>query len=358
MDTAEPVLKSHRRPDVQTTVVSVRSVRFGDGSYPVLAGPAAVESEEQILAAAEAVATGGGAVLRAGAFLGASSPYGYRGLGDEALWLLEHAGKRWNLPTSVEILEPAQLATAVEHVDMVEIGPDNMQNFVLLRAAGTAGVPVILHRGPSATIDEWLLAAEYILDGGNDRVVLCERGSRGFDPRTTETLDISAVPVVQRMSHLPVIVDPDPSSGDPDLLAPLALAARSAGADGLMLPVHHDPANARAGNGNHLDSEAFVELMEALGIPSMRDEIDRVDRELVKMLARRLHSSVDIARITAGKGLAIRSPKREVELIAEVKEDAEALGMDPAYAEELMEVVLRHSRAAQSRALESDRAAG
>lgn len=358
MESSEPILKSHRRPDVQTTVVSVRSVRFGDGSYPVLAGPLAVESEQQILAAAEAVAVGGGAVFRAGAFLGTSSPYGYRGLGHEALRLLERAGKKWSLPTAVEILEAGQLADAVEHVDIVEIGPDNMQNFVLLRAAGAAGLPVILHRGSAATIDEWLFAAEYILDAGNDRVVLCERGSRGFDPRTSETLDISAVPVVQRMSHLPVIVDPDPSAGDPELLSPLALAARSVGADGLILPVHHDPANALAGNGNHLDPEAFSELMEALGIPSMRDEIDRVDRELLKMLARRLSSSVEIARIKAGRGLAMRSPRREEELIAEVREDAEYLGLDPTYAEELMEVVLRHSRAAQRRALEEDRAAG
>lgn len=352
----EPILKSHRRPDVQTTVVSVRSVRFGDGSYPVIAGPVAVESEEQILAAGEAVATGGGSVLRARAFVGNFSPYAYKGLGAEALWLLEHAGKRWGIPTATEVLEAKQLDAAVEHVDIVEIGPDNMQNFVLLSAAGASGLPVILHRGPSATIDEWLMAAEYILAAGNDDVVLCERGSRGFDPRTTETLDISAVPIVQRLSHLPVIVDPDPSAGDPALLAPLALAARSVGADGLMLPVHHDPGSSRAGNGNQLDPSAFMELMERLGIPSLRDEIDRVDRELIKMLDRRLRSSVEIARIKAGKGLAIRSPQREAELLAEVRADAELLDMDPDYAQELMEVVLRHSRAAQRRALDEDRA--
>jgi len=358
METNEPTLKSHRRPDVQTTVVAVGSVRFGDGSYPVIAGPVAVESEEQILAAGEAVAIGGGSVLRAGAFVHDSSPYAYKGLGTEALWLLEHAGARWGLPTATEVLEANQLDALADHVDIVEIGPDNMQNFVLLKAVGASGLPVILHRGSAATIDEWLLAAEYILDAGNDDVVLCERGSRGFDPRTTETLDISAVPVVQRLSHLPVVVDPDPSAGDPELLTPLALAARSAGADGLILPVHHDPESARAGNGNHLDPDAFIALMDRLGIPSLRDEIDRVDRELMKMLARRLRSSVDIARIKAGKGLAIRSPRREDELVAEMRADATALGIDPGYAQELMEVVLRHSRAAQQRALEEDRAVG
>ena len=223
----EPILKSHRRPDIETTVVAVRTVKFGDGSYPVIAGPAAVESEDQINAAADAVAEAGGSVLRAGTFIAGGSPYEYRGVGPDAVWMLEHAGRRAGLPVATEVLEPAHVEAAAEHIDILEVGPDNMQNFVLLREVGSSHRPVIVHRGPSATIDEWLLAAEYVLDAGNERVVLCERGSRGFDPRTTDTIDISAVPAVQRLSHLPVVVDPAPSAGDPDLLPPLALAARS-----------------------------------------------------------------------------------------------------------------------------------
>jgi len=347
----KPILKSHRRPGIETTIVSVRAVKFGDGSFPVVAGPVAVESEEQILAAARIVADNGGSILRAGTFLAGSSPYQYRGLGPDALWMLEHAGRATRMSVSTEVLEPDHVELAATHVDVIEVGPDNMQNFVLLRAVGEADRPVILHRGSSATIDEWLLAAEYVLDAGNSELILCERGSRGFDPRTSDTLDITAIPTVQRMSHLPVIVDPSSAAGHPELVRPLALAARSAGADGLVVPFHPDPANALAGNGSHLDPECFMTLMEALGIPSMRDEIDRIDRQVIRLLSKRLRNSVDIGRLKAQRDLAMRSPEREAELIAEMREEATGGGMDPDYAQELIEVVLRHSRAAQRRAL-------
>jgi 3-deoxy-7-phosphoheptulonate synthase len=347
----EPVLKSHRRAGVETTVVAVGAVRFGDGSYPVIAGPVAVEDEDQILGVADVVADAGGAVLRSGTHLAGTSPYGFRGMGDDGLWLLEHAGHESGLPTATEVLEPAQADVAADHVDMLEVGPDNMQNFVLLRAVGATGKPVLLNRGSSATIDEWLMAAEYVLNEDNEQVVLCERGSRGFDPRTSDTVDISAVPVVQRMSHLPVVVDPSPQEGAPELLRPLALAARSAGADGLAVSVHPDPSRAKVGNGSQLDLAGFVALMDSLGIPSLRDEIDRIDRELLKLIALRLRDSVEIARIKALRRLMLRSPDREAELIAEAREDAEALDLDPDYAQELMELILRHSRLAQHRAL-------
>ena len=355
----EPVLKSHRRPDVATTVVGAHNVRFGDGSYPVIAGPVAVESEEQIVTIAKAAAKAGASVLRAGTYRAEASPYGFKGLGEEGLWMLEHAGHESGLPTVTELLEPGLVDLVVDHVDILEIGPDNMQNFVLLRAAGESGLPVILHRGPSATIDEWLMATEYILAEGNDDVVLCERGSRTFDPRTSDTIDISAVPVVQKMSHLPVIIDPAPAEGAADILKPLALAGRSVGADGLIVAVHVDPARARAGNEGQLDLEMFARLMESLGIPALRDEIDRIDRELIKLVGLRLRSSIDIARMKAVRGLAIRSPAREEELIAEARDDAMAAEIDPDYAEELMRLVLRHSRAAQAATLEDEtRAAG
>jgi 3-deoxy-7-phosphoheptulonate synthase len=353
------VLKSHRRPEVETTVVGVRNVRFGDGSYPVIAGPVAVESEDQIVAVAAAAASAGAAMLRAGTYRAETSPYSFKGLGEEGLWLLEHAGHESGLPTVTELLEPGLVDLVVDHVDMIEIGPDNMQNFSLLTAVGASGVPVLLHRGPSATVDEWLMAAEYILAEGNEDVVLCERGSRTFDPRTSDTVDISVVPVVQSMSHLPVIIDPAPAAGGEEILKPLALAGRSVGADGLIVAVHPDPDGARAGNGGQLDLEAFSQLMRSLGIPALRDEIDRIDRELVRLVAMRLESSLDIARIKAARGLAIRSPDREAELIDEARDDAATAGIDPDYVEDLMTLVLKHSRAAQAAALaEETRTAG
>ena len=348
----EPVLKSHRRPeDVSTTVVDVENVRFGDGSYPVIAGPVAIESEEQIVGVAVGVAQAGASMLRGGTYRAENTPYSFRGLGSEGLWMLEKAGHEAGLPTVTEVIEHGHVLDAAHHADMLEIGPDNMQNFSLLQDVGKAGKPVLLHRGPSATIDEWLMAAEYILAEGNSNVVLCERGSRTFDPRTTDTMDISAIPVVQKMSHLPVIIDPAPARGGEDLIAPLALAGRSAGADGLNVLVHTNPTMALAGNGSQLDLSAFGRVMDRLGIPSLRDEIDRIDRELIKLVGRRLQSSVDIARIKAMKGLAMRSPDRELELIEEAQDDARRLGFDPDYAAELMTIVLEYSRRAQQAAL-------
>lgn len=347
----EPTLKSHRRVGAKTTVVPVGNVRFGDGSYPVLAGPVAVESEEQIGIVAGAAAEAGASLLRAGTYRAEHSPYSFKGLGEEGLWLLEHAGHEAGLPTVTELLEPGLADQVASHVDMIEIGPDNMQNFVLLSAAGATGMPVLLHRGPSATIDEWLMAAEYVLAQDNEKLVLCERGSRTFDPRTSDTIDISVVPVVQKMSHLPVIIDPAPAAGVEDLVTPLALAGRSVGADGLVVSVHPDPGSALAGNGGQLDLESFAKLMGRLGIPALRDEIDRIDRELVRLIALRLESSIEIGRLKAERGLGIRSPDREAELITEARADAVAAGISPEYIEELMRLVLRHSRAAQAAAL-------
>lgn len=347
----KPILKSRRRPDVATTVVAVGNVRFGDGSYPVIAGPVAVESEDQIRLTATSIAESGASMIRAGTYRADNTPYSFRGLGEEGLRLLEKVGRRTGLPTITEVIEPGHVDLVAGHADMLEIGPDNMQNFVLLRDVGKTRKPILLHRGPSATIDEWLMAAEYILAEGNDDVVLCERGSRTFDPRTTDTIDISAIPVVQRLSHLPVIIDPAPARGGADLVVPLALAGRSVGADGLVVAAHVDPTSARAGNGSQLDLSEFGGLMEMLGIPTLRDEIDRVDRELIKLVARRLHRSVEIARIKAEKGLPMRSPAREEELLLEARRDGEALGVDPDYVEALMTLVLDHSRAAQRESL-------
>ena len=350
--TQKPMLKSHRRPEVDTSVIAVGNVRFGDGSYPVIAGPAAVEGEEQIINTALSLAESGASILRAGTFRAEHSPYTFKGLGEEGLWLLEKAGHESGLPTATEVIEPGHVQLVADHADMLEIGPDNMQNFVLLRDAGKTQKPVMLHRGPSATVDEWLMAAEYILAEDNDNVVLCERGSRGFDPRTSDTIDISTVPVVQRLSHLPVVIDPAPANGDADILAPLALAGRSVGADGLLVAAHVDPGASRAGNGSQLGLDEFARLMDQLGIPSLRDEIDRVDRELIKLIARRLHSSVEIAKIKAVKGLEMRSPDREAELIEEAVQDGQLLGVSREYVETLMTTVLEYSRAAQQRAIE------
>ena len=251
-----------------------------------------------------------------------------------------------------EVLEPGHAEVIAEHVDILEIGAENMQNFVLLQAAAQTQRPVVLQRGPSATIDEWLMAAEYILAEDNLDVVLCERGSRTFDPRTTDTIDISAVPVVQRISHLPVLINPAGGVGGADIATPLALAGRTVGADGLILNVHAVPGDAMADGNHHLTPADFLELMESLGIPLLRDEIDRIDREIIKLLRSRLMKSVEIGRIKAGRGLELFSPDREAELLDEARDDARTLGVDPDYVEQIFQTILDHSKEAQRRAVE------
>jgi 3-deoxy-7-phosphoheptulonate synthase len=345
----DPQLKSTRKPELGTRVVAAADMRFGDGSFPVLAGPGAVESQEQIVAAATAISDAGGLVIRSATFLPPDVAGDFVPLGREGLLLLEHAAKAAGVASSTFVFDTAEAMAAAAHVDVLEIGPSRMGDASLLVAVGGVGKPVIVHRGSDATIDDWLAAASAVANAGAD-IILCERGSQGHDPRTSGTLDISAVAVVQQLADHPVVVNPAPIVGSLDLIKPLALAARIAGADGLMVAVHPYPDAAKFRTGGHLDAEGFAELMEALGIPSLRDEIDRIDRELLKLVARRLRNSVEIGLIKYSRGEPMHSPEREAELIDEVRADAAEAGLDPAYMEAIMRVVLDHSKAAQSAA--------
>lgn len=341
--------KAHRRPEGTNTIVEVRGVRFGRDPFPVIAGPASVESESQVRAAAEIVAERGASLLRGGTFRSPSSPYAFSGMGRAGLALLERAGEAVGLPTLTEVSEDADVVPAAGHVDMLEIGPANMQNYELLRAVGRAGRPVLLNRGPSATIDEWLWSAEYLLAEGNDQVVMCERGIRTFEQSTQNTLDISAVPVVKARSHLPVIVDPSHAAGHRSLVTPLALAAQGVGADGLAVEVHHSPDEALSDQLQQLDGPGFGALMDALGISRMRHAIDIVDREIVRLFARRRQLSLAIGRVKATRGLPVQIPEREEELLAVIREEAVLQGLDPAYVERVFKDILAESRAAQWR---------
>jgi 3-deoxy-7-phosphoheptulonate synthase len=348
MDNPE-TLRCHRGPHDARTVVAVGAARFGDGSYPVIAGPCAVESEQQVMRAAHIAAGAGASVLRGGAFKPRTSPYSFQGLGHEGLRLLQAAGRATGLPTVAEVMESETVNVAAEHVDMLQIGSRNMQNFPLLRAAGRSGKPIMLKRGLAATIDEWLLAAEYLLAEGNRDVVLCERGIRTFESRTRNTLDLSAVPVVHRISHLPVIVDPSHATGDRDLILPMALAGRAAGADGMMVEVHPEPEAARSDGPQQLDGAGFEALMTGLGITSVRDDIDRIDREIVRLVARRRAKAITVAEAKGLRGLPLRTPERERQMLEELEAEAVGLGLDPGEIRELFELMLRHSRREQQR---------
>ena len=260
----EPYKLANKKFHPEPSTVRAGSASIGPGTLTVMAGPCAVEGEEQLLSVARAVKAAGATILRGGAYKPRTSPYSFQGLEEEGLRYMQLAGKETGLATVCEVVSHESLEAAVKYVDMIQIGARNMQNFILLKEAGRSGLPVLLKRGLSATIEEWLNAAEYIIAEGNPNVVLCERGIRTFETATRNTLDISAVPVLKEKTHLPVIVDPSHAAGAYKYVGPLAKAAVACGADGLMIEVHNDPAHALSDGPQSLTFEKFGALMEQL----------------------------------------------------------------------------------------------
>src|SRR5690606_2537654 len=244
LDSPRPYRLAAREARPSGTVVQVGNVRIGGPEPVIIAGPCAVESREQTLRTAEAVRAAGATVLRGGAFKPRSSPYSFQGLGEEGLRILAEARALTGLPVITEVMESDQVELVAEYADMLQIGSRNMMDFPLLRRVAETNRPIMLKRGFASTIEEWLLSAEYILAGGNDRVVLCERGIRSFDPATRFTLDLNAVPLIRQLSHLPIIVDPSHGTGRRDLVASMALAGIAAGAHGLLIEAVPDPDDA------------------------------------------------------------------------------------------------------------------
>ncbi len=257
------------------TVVSINGLAVGGKQLTVMAGPCAVESREQLLETAQIVKDAGAHMLRGGAYKPRTSPYSFQGLGEEGLRLLAAAREETGLPVVTEVMDPQQVPLVTTYADVLQIGARNMQNYALLHAVGEAQRPVLLKRGMMSTVEELLMAAEYILSHGNDRVILCERGIRTFEPYTRNTLDISAVPVLKQLCHLPVIVDPSHGSGKWELVEPLARAAVAAGADGLMIEVHPHPDQALSDGAQSLKPARFAELMQ-----NLRPIVEAVGRTL------------------------------------------------------------------------------
>jgi 3-deoxy-7-phosphoheptulonate synthase len=246
------------------TVVLVGNVEIGAGQPVMIAGPCSVESYQQTRATAEAVKSAGALILRGGAYKPRTSPYDFQGLGVEALEILQRVRREAGLPVVSEVLSTDDIEVVAEHVDMLQVGARNMQNFALLRRLGQLRKPVLLKRSPAATVKEWLLAAEYLLAGGNDQVVLCERGIRSYDPELRNTLDLAGLALARQLTHLPVIADPSHATGRPDLIPAMSRAALAAGADGLIIEVHPDPESALSDGFQALDFRGFTRLMEAL----------------------------------------------------------------------------------------------
>lgn len=259
---ATPYVLASRAYHPEPSVVQVGGVAIGAGQPVVIAGPCSVEGEEQIRVAARAARDAGAQVLRGGAFKPRTSPYSFQGLGLRGVELLARAGAAAGLPIVTEVMEPGLVPAVAALADMLQIGSRNMQNFPLLRAAGRSGRPILLKRGFAATIEEWLLAAEYVLAEGNANVILCERGIRGFDTQTRNVLDLACVPLLRELTHLPVIVDPSHATGRRELVAPLGLAAVAAGADGLIVEMHPDPDAALSDAAQTIDPATLRTLVE------------------------------------------------------------------------------------------------
>jgi len=261
---SKPYKLASREFHPRDTIVKINGVAIGGNEIVVMAGPCAIESEEQLLATAHAVKAAGATVLRGGAFKPRTSPYQFRGLGESGLKILAKAGKETQMPIITEVMSPNDVDLVAKYADILQIGARNMQNFVLLDEAGKTRKPVLLKRGLSSNIQEWLLAAEYVMAQGNDEVILCERGIRTFETYTRNTMDLSAIPIIEKVSHLPIIADPSHATGKWYLVPPLALAAVAAGADGLLIEVHPNPDLALADGPQSLTFDNFRLLMSQL----------------------------------------------------------------------------------------------
>lgn len=293
---SKPYKMASREFKKENTVVEIPNnrgqiIKIGGGRFTTIAGPCAVENREQIMSAAKAVAEAGAVMLRGGAYKPRTSPYAFQGLGEEGCKLLREAGDMYGLPVSTEIVSAEFIPEMIDYIDVYQIGARNMQNFELLKKVGALGKPVILKRGLSATIEEWLMAAEYLLSSGTDNVILCERGIRTYEQATRNTLDLSAIPVVQGLTHLPVIVDPSHAIGIRDKVPPMALAAVASGADGIIVEVHCNPDKALSDGAQSLYPEQFEKLMRDVDVLS-----PVVGKETV-----RIREKIEITETTSSK---------------------------------------------------------
>ena len=351
------------------TRITIGDVPIGVGApLVIMAGPCSVESRDQLLTTARCVRREGATVLRGGAFKPRTSPYTFQGLGDDALDLLAQAREETGMPVVTELTDAAQIETFDRRVDLIQVGSRNMHNFALLRALGQTRKPVLLKRGFGSTIEEWLLAAEYILAAGNSNVIMCERGIRTFERATRNTLDLSAVPVLRELTHLPIVIDPSHGTGRRALVGPMALAAAAVGADGLLIEVHPDPPRALSDGDQSLSFPEFGALMDELrrlefmratdplptkaslpsaGVAGERERIDAIDVELVRLLEERGRLALSIQ---ASKGFDAHGHdvERERALVRRALDGATGV-MDEDELRTVLAAVIRASRAMQRR---------
>ena len=257
-----PFKKVSRTFHPENTIIKVGDLEIGGNKVVMIGGPCSIESKEQIIRIAHGIKENGGDAIRGGAYKPRTSPYAFQGLQTEGILAMKEAGNQTKLPIVTEIMDASKIDEFVEHVDIIQVGARNMQNFELLKALGKIDKPILLKRGLSNTIEEWLMSAEYIMAGGNDKVILCERGIRTFEKYTRNTLDLSVIPLVKKLSHLPIIIDPSHATGKADLVESMCLAAVAAGADGLIIEAHYDPKKAWSDASQSITLDAFGKIKE------------------------------------------------------------------------------------------------
>jgi 3-deoxy-7-phosphoheptulonate synthase len=260
----EPFKLASRAFKREGSVFDINGIKIGGPEVIVMAGPCAVETEEQVFKIAKYVKDSGAKILRGGAFKPRTSPYSFQGLGEDGLKLMRAAADEYDLKIITEVMDKSQIDLVEKYADILQVGARNMQNYMFLKDLGKASKPVMLKRGPAATIEEWLMSAEYILAGGNEKVILCERGIRTFETATRNTMDISAIPVIKKKSHLPIVADPSHGVGIRDKVIPMARASVAAGADGIMVEVHHDPVRALSDGPQSLYPDQFAQMMKEI----------------------------------------------------------------------------------------------
>jgi 3-deoxy-7-phosphoheptulonate synthase len=369
----------HQRDRTRITVGGKDGIAIGAGApLVVMAGPCSVESPEMLFETASLVKREGAHVLRGGAYKPRTSPYAFQGLGEDGLKLLAETRAKTGMPIVSEMTDASQMEAFEEYVDIIQIGSRNMHNFTLLRAAGQGRTPVLLKRGFGATIDEWLMAAEYVLSAGNANVILCERGIRTFEHATRNTLDLSAVPLLREMTHLPVVVDPSHGTGKRSLVGPMSMAAAAVGADGLIIEVHPDPPHARSDGDQSLSFPEFGALMDELrrfeflkrgngtrpktvtvpaSIDEMRERIDDIDEQLLGLVSERANLALSISQAKGGNGSGVgHDPQREHALLDRAR-SMQTDALDGDELEQVMAAVLKASRQMQRRHAAAQRTA-
>ena len=362
------VMRFSREHKEEDTVVSVGNAKVGGRYFAIAAGPCAVENQEQYYESAKAVKEAGANIIRGSVFKPRTSPYSFQGLGREGLKLIRDLGEDLQIATVTEVMDPRDIKITAEHVDMIQIGARNMQNFDLLKEASRVDIPVMLKRGLSATIDEWLNAAEYLMVEGNENIILCERGIRTFSTQTRNTLDLSVIPLMKIRTHLPIIVDPSHATGNRDLIIPVSRAAIVSKADGILVEVHYKPEIAQCDGQQSLTPAMFINLIDeikplleleqkfitgtTLNLNDVRRRIDYLDNDIINLISSRINLVPSIIDYKKKHSLPIHQPGREQELYEKYAMLANRHDINPELVQEIFKLIITEMRQLQDKQLQ------